>query len=258
MKPRVESAVRHILDGLSTWNEVEAVTLMLSGDDVYDPYFFLSLDVYTSISVRDGESRRQAYGPVTAFESSALTHKDRFMAGELPFRVEYKLVQRFSDLVSAAETGQSGLRDAGTYSLFRLLEAETLFARSNWLPELRGRLERLPTGFWVELRKTLQDSAEHTYADLKAAAVRNDPLYFTVSAGRFLSALCSLLFAINERFEPSPRQLETAVRELSTVPDSFPANLENFLDPNSLSMRQRAELGELMVTEVMSLYRPQL
>jgi hypothetical protein len=252
--PRVETAVTHIIAELKSWDEVEAVTLLTSGDDIYDPYYFLSLDVYTTAPVRQGVDRSSAYGAVSAFESSVLTHKDRFMVGELPFRVEYKLVDRFSDLIAAAETGKPGLRNAGTYAFFRLLSAESLFARTGWLADLQSRLSNLPDGFWIALRKNLQDSAEHTYADLRAAAVRNDPLYFIVSAGRFVSTLSSLLFAVNRQFEPSPRQLQDALADLPILPDSFPANLENFIDQNSLSMSQRAELAELMITAVISLY----
>ena len=254
MTPKVEAAVTHITDALKTWAEVEAVTLLHSGDDVYDPYFFLSLDVYTRTQVRESGERRDAYGVITAYESSVLTHKDRFMVGELPFRIEYKLVDRFSQLIAAAETGTPGLRNAGTYSFYRLLFGESLISKTDWLSDLQGRLHRLPDKFWVELRKTLQDSAEHTYSDLRAAAVRDDALYFSVSAGRFVSTLASLLFAVNRQFEPSPRQLQDAIADLQSVSDSLPANLENFVDHNSLSLSQRAELAELMITAVIGLY----
>jgi hypothetical protein len=115
-------------------------------------------------------------------------------------------------------------------------------------------MQRLPESFWNDLRSDQEANAEHTYADLSAAAVRGDELYFSISAGRFLTAVCSLLFAVNQKFEPSPRALYDEVMVLPTLPDSFPANLENFVAETPLSMGQRRELAELMVTSVMALY----
>ena len=91
------------------------------------------------------------------------------------------------------------------------------------------RISTLPDEFWQHLRLTQQARAEHTYADLSAAAAREDSLYFAVSAGAFVSAICALLFTINRQFEPSSRHLVAEVSMLKAVPDSFPANLDNFV-----------------------------
>jgi hypothetical protein len=254
LSPKVEAAVNRISTALGKWEEVESVTLLLSGDDLYDPYFSLSVDVYTTAQVRDATARKAAFGDVSVFESSLLTHKDRFLVGELPFRAEYKQTRRFDDLADSALAGHSGLRDGGTYTFHRVMEARELYSAGRWFEALRSRLGQLPDAFWIELRRNLEATAEHTYADLSASAMRNDELYFAISMGRFLTALCSLLFAVNKQFEPSPRVLYDAVMELPTLPDSLPANLENFVDQSQLSMTQRRELAELMITSVMSLY----
>ncbi|MFP4377483.1 MAG: hypothetical protein ACLFP4_10605 [Spirochaetales bacterium] len=254
LTPKVESAVERLCGALGSWDEVDAVALLLSGDDLYDPYFFLSLDVYTNDPVRGPEDRRRAFGEVTVFESSPLTHKDRFLVGEIPFRAEYKQTARFDQLVAEAHAGRSILREGGTYAFHRVVTARELYASGSWFADIRSKMSALPTAFWDDLRANQAANAEHTYADLSAAAVRGDELYFAISAGRFVTAICSLLFAVNKQLEPSPRALYDEVAELPTVPDSFPANLENFVGVSSLSMGQRRELAEIMVTSVMSLY----
>src|SRR6056297_2895944 len=93
---RSVAALQQVLEG---WSEVTAVGLHSPGDDVYDPYFSLNLDVYTASPVRDTEARMRAFGDVGAFESSSLTNKDRFLMGEVPVRVEYKRIERFEELV---------------------------------------------------------------------------------------------------------------------------------------------------------------
>ncbi len=254
LTPKVESAVERLCSALESWDEVEAVALLLSGDDVYDPYFSLSLDVYTKDPIRPPKERQRAFGDVTVFESSPLTHKDRFLVGEIPFRAEYKQTARFDQLVAEAHEGNSILREGGTYTFHRVVAARELYSADGWYKSMRSKMSKLPDAFWEDLTRNQEANAEHTYADLSAAAVRGDELYFSISAGRFLTAICSLLFAVNKKFEPSPRALYDEVTQLPTIPDSFPANLENFVAETPLRMGQKRELAELMVTSVMALY----
>jgi len=254
MRARARNSVATLKAVLEGWDEVVAVGLLAPGDDVYDPYFALSLDVYTDGPVRGPDARRTAFGDVAAFESSTLTSKDRFLMGELPVRVEYKRIDRFEALVSAAVDGECLLRDAGTYAFHRLSTAEPLVTRGDWLEALRGRLDDLPERFWTQLRGTQEATLEHLYADLSAAAVRGDTFFFVVSAGRFLAHLCLVLFTINRRFEPAPRSLHDEALTLPVLPDSFATNLENFLNEDPLlTMTQRRELAQSMVTGVLSL-----
>lgn len=248
---RSVAALQQVLEG---WSEIVAVGLHSPGEDVYDPYFSLNLDVYTSAPVRDTDARIRAYGDVGAFESSSLTNKDRFLMGETPVRVEYKRVERFDELVDAAACGNCVLRDGGTYSFYRVANAEPLVSRGGWLEALQARLVELPPGFWTGLRTSQEATAEHLYADLAAAAMRDDRFFFATSTGRFLSQICGLLFTINERFEPSPRTLYGDTLALPTIPEWLASNMENFVDiDRPLSMSQRQELAQIMITGVLSL-----
>lgn len=254
MKRKIQETADRVTAVLETWDEVVAVGLTTTGEDLYDPYFTMSFDVYVRGEARRVSEREGAFGDIGAFESSLLTGKDRFLMDGLPVRLEYKRVSRLDELVSSAARGECTLRDGGTYAFRRVVDADILLARNRWLESTRDALKDLPDRFWVRLHATQQATVEHLYADLSAAAMRDDDFYFVASAGAFLTQLCSLLFTVNRTFEPSPRTLHGAVLKLDTIPDSFPANLESFVRQNAgLSISQRQELAELMVTSVLSL-----
>ncbi len=254
MKRKTGETADRVIAVLDTWDEVVAVGLTTLGEDLYDPYFAMSFDVYVHRDVRDVSEREGAFGDIGAFESSLLTGKDRFLMDELPVRLEYKRTSRFDELVSSAARGECTLRDGSTYSFRRVVDAQVLLARGRWLESARDALRDLPDRFWTRLRAIQQATVEHLFADLSAAAMRHDDFYFVASSGGFLTQLCSLLFTVNREFEPSPRTLHREVLRLDAVPDSFPANLESFVRQDvGLSMTQRQELAELMVTSVFSL-----
>ena len=243
-----------IVEVLSEWPGVDSTAILQSGSDQYDPYYFLSLDVYCNGEIPDACAREAAMEGHSAFESSQVTRKDRFFIGETPVRMEYKETSRFDELVGAAQAGEPRFRDAGTYPFFRLADAEVLFSRSDWISTIRLALSDLPDRFWKSLRDTQAAHAEHTFADLSAAAYRNDHLFFVVSAGRYLRSLAGLLFTINRRFRPSYRLLTDELVTLDILPASFSARLETFIrDDGSITSEQRRELAELMIKSVLSL-----
>ncbi|MFP4114936.1 MAG: DUF4037 domain-containing protein [Spirochaetota bacterium] len=254
MRAAADQAIKTLTSVLGSWSEVTAIGLTSQGEDLYDPYYSLSLDVYTRGPVRDADARETEFGEVGAFETSLLTAKDRFLMGEIPVRIEYKLTDRFDELVAAALDGECELRDSGTYAFRRVQDAKILVSEGEWFETIRSSLTELPNEFWDELRRSQESTVEHLFADLSAAAMREDSFYFLTSAGRFLAQLCALLFTINRRFEPPPRTLRDEVLSLPALPDSFPANLENFVTSgHGLSMSQRRELAEIMITSVLSL-----
>jgi len=254
MTSRGTRLAQPIVEVLSRWPGVDSAAILQSGSDQYDPYYFLSLDVYCNGEIPDPATRQAEMKGHSAFESSQVTRKDRFFVGETPIRIEYKETARFDDLVHAAQAGQPRFRDAGTYPFYRLAVAEILHSSSDWISNIRKALSDLPDGFWENLRESQLARAEHTYADLSAATYRNDELFFIVSAGRYIRSLAGLLFAINRRFQPSYRLLTDELLNLTGLPESFPARLETFIrQDGSMTMQQRRELAELMITSVLSL-----
>ncbi len=254
MTSRGTKLAQPIVEVLSRWPGVDSAAILQSGSDQYDPYCFLSLDVYCNGEIPDPATRQATLEGHSAFESSQVTRKDRFFVGETPIRIEYKETARFDDLVHAAQAGEPRFRDAGTYPFYRLTGAEVLYNKSDWISNIREALSDLPDGFWKNLRESQLARAEHTYADLSAAAYRNDELFFVVSAGRYIRSLAGLLFTINRRFQPSYRLLTDELFNLTVLPESFPARLETFIrQDGAVTMQQRRELAELMITSVLPL-----
>ena len=251
---KAASVAQRIASILSAWDEVESVCVLSYGEDRYDPYFALSVDAYVSSPVRDPAQRQPSFSEAGAFESAVLGNKDRFLSGDIPVRIEYKVTDRFSALARAATEGTCLLRAAGTFAFHRLATCELLFSRSGWFERIIESLESIPDSFWSEVIRVQLASLEHVYGDLQAARAREDAFYFTVTAGRFATKVTSLVFAMNRTFEPSSRLMIDRVLTLPEVPDSFEGNIEHFARVDSvMSMDQRTEIAELMIKELAGL-----
>jgi hypothetical protein len=240
MKYKVKSLVERYTAIISRWEGVECITLNEAAlPDVLDPYFALILDVFCSGDIPPSAERLASYGEAAVFETSG--SKDRFLAGEIPVRFEFKNTHKTDELAGrAAAKDVSGLRkDAGTYDFYRLTEGEILFSRHDWIQNLRKRLKTLGSGFWKGTREASQAKMEHFLSDLGAAFLQNDDFFYLVSAAGFVKSACLTLFCINRKFEPSNRQYYRQVLELPTLPASFPAQLETFLRNDAESNAER-------------------
>ncbi|HOV37411.1 MAG TPA: DUF4037 domain-containing protein [Spirochaetales bacterium] len=255
MRQTVEKWSTQITEIVSGWPSVEAVTLGDPlGEDVYDPHFFLSLDVYYTGNIPSPEERCASFTFGGGFEFSPSGKKDRFLIEEVPIRIEYIEKEKFAARVDGKEGLFVLLRENGSYPFYRILHSRILFSRSSWFEETREKLENLPDSFWTSLRTFFLSRLEHHFSDLEAASIRQDPLLFLVASGSFVRVLCSTVFIINRTFEPSLRVLQKAIRELPVLPESFHVRLENFLrcEP-SLSLSRKSEIAGLLVKSLIHL-----
>jgi len=255
MKPRVESAINRIVAVLESWDSVDTIALVETGsDDIYDPYFFVSLDVYYAGDIPASETRRQELPDVVAFETLRLTHKDRFLLDDIPVRLEYKDIERFNRIIQGARGPEGAFRDSGTYMFYRLKHGRILYQKSEWLSEVRKDLESFSDAFWEMLREAFQARMEHYLGDLNAAVVRGDNLFYLISSAGFVRSVSSVLFAINHRFEPSGRLLYDQTIQLPVLPESFQGRFESLLRPSdALSSSRRAEIAELLAKSIVAL-----
>ena len=255
MKPRVESAVNQIVGILKRWHGVDTISLVDTGfEDIYDPYFFVSLDVYCSGDIPDPESREEEFADVVAFETLKLTRKDRFLLDDIPFRLEYKDIDRFNRIIQGARGAGGSFRDSGTYMFYRLKEGRVLYQKSEWLTEVRRDLDAFSEDFWTMLREAFQARMEHYLGDLAAAVMREDDLFYLLSSAGFVRSACSVLFAINHRFEPSGRLLYEETRELPVLPESFRGRFDSLIrSSQALSSSRRAEVAELLAKSIVAL-----
>ena len=255
MKRKVEMIAERITDVVKSWPSVDAVALGEPiGEDMYDPYFFMSLDVYHTGTVPAVEKRMEYFSFGGAFESAQANKKDRFIVEDVAVRIEYKELERVEELVEGREGLLASLRDNGTYGFYRLLNSEIMYHRTDWIIRMRGILQNMPPSFWNLLRYSFQARMEHYLSDLGAAALRRDPLFFLVSASGFIRSACSVLFAINRQYEPSVRLLSERVKKLSVLPEPFLGRYDSFLrsDPDLLPDRKR-EIAELMAKSIINL-----
>jgi hypothetical protein len=228
--------------------------VQLIAEEFYDPYYFLSLDVYISGLLPETEERGKSLSFGMAFESSQPKGKDRFIVDDMPVRIEYKTVERISDLVDGKEGFLSTMRGAGTYVFYRLVYCDVLYDRSGWIARIREKLKGMPQPFWGVLRTFFQSRMEHCLSDLGAAAIRSDELFFVISLGNFLQSVCSVLFAVNCRFEPSFRLFSEQVRALPVLPEAFTGRFDTLLRVDSdFSPARKYEIAEQLAKSVLSL-----
>jgi hypothetical protein len=252
MKRKVEQAVNAISDSLKSWSSVNTITVLQGAEDLYDPYFFLSFDVYFEGSIPGVEERQAAFDYAGAFESSTFGSKDRFLVENIPVRIEYKDKERFQRIVEVSKNRNESYRDTGTYMFYRMQESELLFERSAWLPGMREELRSLGDDFWSELRGVFQTRMEHQLSDLSAGVFRNDPLFYLSSSAAFIRSVCSVLFAVNRAFEPGGRLLAERTLALTQLPEQFAGRFEAYLKAENHPERRR-ELAELMAKSIIRL-----
>jgi len=259
MKFKTKLLVDRFAAIISAWPGVECVSLNEAAlPNTLDPYFALIMDVYYRDSIPNAEERHSLYGrDLAAFETSAKESKDRFLIGDIPIRMEYKSIGMIEDLVSIADTRLESLwfiKDAGTYSFYRLSQGVIIFDRSNWIMEIRRRLSGLGDDFWQSMRNAHESKMEHFLSDLGAALMQEDDFFYLISEAGFIKSACITLFCINRRFEPSHRAYYKQVLELKVLPDSFPSYFESFLrqDPE-MTMERKRSLAQLMAKGILSL-----
>jgi hypothetical protein len=267
MKFKTKQLADRLVSVISQWPGVECVSLNEAAlPDTLDPYFALILDIYFDGPLPGPEERSGFYGEdVSVFETSSRgaasqdnntggESKDRFLAGDLPVRLEFKSVALVNDLVSIAENGHKSFRfikDSGTYGFYRLASSEILFSRSNWIEGIRRRLDNLDDVFWQLMRNAHESKMEHFLGDLGAAVQQGDDFFYLISAAGFIKNACLTLFCINRRFEPSHKIYYKQVIDLPIIPETFPAELETFLksDP-AITMERKLSLAQLIVREM--------
>jgi len=258
MKYKTKVLVERFTEVLSAWKGVECITLNEAAEpDPLDPYFALILDVFCSGSIPKPEERCTLYGEdVAAFESAGISEKDRFLIGDIPVRLEFKKTKKIDELIEIACADYESLwliKDSGTYGFYRLANCEIVFSRSNWIHDVRKKLENIGDPFWAEMRNTVQLKMEHFLSDLGAACFQNDKFHYLIASAGFIKNACLTLFCINKRFEPSHRAYYNQVRELPILPESFAAEFQTFLNDNAADLDSRFYLAKLIAQKIVLL-----
>jgi len=259
MKYKTKVLVDRFASILSQWQGVECVSLNEAAlPDILDPYFALILDVYYRDSIPDPDERQRLFGEdIEAFETTGRGNKDRFLIGDIPIRLEYKLIRRVEELTTIADTRLESLwliRDKGTYGFYRLTQGEIVFFRSDWIKDIRRRLAALGDEFWSGMRNAYESKMEHYLSDIGAAVMQEDDFFYLISSVGFIKFACLTLFCINRCFEPSHRAYHKKVLELKELPESFRAYFESLLriDPE-ITRERKFSLAQLIARGIIAL-----
>jgi hypothetical protein len=247
---KIDRVIEELNGKLSKWQAIETIMLMENENDVNDPYFFLSFDVYHSGELPRPAERQEALGEILAFETNSQGSKDRFLVGDVAVRLEYKPCRNYEPLLAQPEASSS---ESGTYALHRLKSGRVLFRHSDWIDRLRTAIETLPENFWVKRREACQLQMEHFLADMEAARIHQDRLFYTLSLAGFISRLCGTLFALNRRFEPNQRLVNRELLGLPVLPESFNGSLDILLRFGELPLGRHCEIAGLITRQVIAL-----
>jgi hypothetical protein len=266
MKQKTKLLADRLVKIISQWPGVECISLNeASQTDTLDPYFAVILDVFYSGRLPAPEERESAFasswqtggGNISAFETGSQRKKDRFIADDLPVRIEFKSTAQVEDLVSYADTMQDSLwviKDSGTYGFYRLARGDIVFSRSSWIEKIRRRLSEADAGFWNRLREINQSKMEHFLNDLGAALYQEDDFFYLMSSAGFIKYACLTLFCVNRRFEPSHRAYYAQAQALPVQPEGFAAQLETFLSASSgFTAERRYSLAKLIARGIVLL-----
>ena len=256
MKRKVERISASITEILKAIPGVDCILLHESTEkDVENSYFFLSLDVYYSGSFPDIDERRKLFEDAGAFESSHFSIKDRFFLEDIPVRIEYKQKDRIDIIMDDKEGNLWAFHDNGTYMFYRLQTGKIMYKNSDWIDTIRNKLITLPELFWRTLRDSSLLSMEHYLVDLSSAAVNSDDLFYKISLSGYLKNLCSFMFVINRKFEPSRRRLSDQIMELDIIPENFAGRFDSLIrEDTEFPPSRKREVAKLLTKSLIHLY----
>lgn len=227
MRHKVETITRTLTEQLSAWPAVNAITLAeAANEELLSPYFFLSIDVFYRGLIPPLETRMASFSNPTAFESVNSGYKDRFLFQELPVRLEYKNMDRIEGFLNLQAEPGYALRETGTYMFYRIQNNKVLYQKSPWLADIQKRITSLPDTYWHPLALSCRAAMEHQVSDLAAAVLAEDDFFFLRSLSAFVNSICSLMFLINRRFEPSGRRMISQLFSLPELPENFKGRFE--------------------------------
>ncbi len=256
MKRKVERISNDITEILKAIPGVDCILLHESAErDVVNPYFFLSFDVYYSGSFPQVNERRKLFEAAGAFESSHVHMKDRFFLEDLPVRIEYKQKERVDTIINDNEGNLWAFHDNGTYMFYRLQTGKIMHQSSEWIDTVRENITHLSESFWGALRDSSLKSLEHYLVDLSSAAINNDNLFYIVSLSGYIKDLCSFMFAVNRKFEPSRRRLSDQIMKLEILPENFFGRFDSLIREDAeFPPSRKREVAKLLTKSLIHLY----
>ncbi len=248
MKRKAKTISNEITEIISGWKGIAAIVMGINAEiETYDPYFSIDLDIYFRGYLIPSNDRREQLKNPGGFETSPIYPIDRFLKDELPVSIHYKDVSRINLLLKRVQEQSWVFRRESTNVLYRIEKGQVLYSQGTWFDELRSSFKEIPDGFWKGIIKAARFSLDQHLNGIGAAVYRNDNLYYQISASGFCTSLCSYVFAMNKRFEPSARLLHEHIKKLEQLPPEFLGRFESFIRPDAeLKPSMKYEIAKLL------------
>ena len=252
MKQKVQRISTDLAERLSKWEQVDAITIMESAEeDLFSPYFFISLDVYYKGEIPLNEERHSVFSDAGAFETSSYGTKDRFFIEDIPVRIEFKNLDRINTILELNSGDIKAFRASSTYLFYRILNGKVLIQKNLWLDHIREKLHKLPDDFWDMMASASLATMEHYLIDMQASVMESDDYFFLISSSGFMKSFISLLFIINHEFEPPRRNIMEKLLQLPTLPEHFTGRFENLLSSDDeMTMERKSDIAELLAKSI--------
>jgi predicted nucleotidyltransferase len=228
-----------VVDALAKIPEVQSILCYGSyAMGTFDQQSDIDLYVVCNPAVVSAEVRRSAFEKIAAIQNLEIGVKqagwdaewhpedDRFRVGETVFDITYNTVDWVRGVVHAVkEHGITTSPEFGfrAYTMLGLLEYSiVLYDPTSMLETIKASLKPYP----AKLRQALL--AEHIpratgsledLQDYVNRSIGNTAFHFHVE--RLLDSLLTILFAINERYDPATKRTEEFLATLDRLPDRF-------------------------------------
>lgn len=244
----VKTIIDTLQNVIASWTDVNCI---LAGkalkEDILDPYFVITLDVYYKDTIPDSEKRNVLFDYPGAFETSPKQDKDRFFIDELPVHIIYK---KQSIVEEYLNNYKKLFQEGTTYSIFRIFNADIIYNRDRWIFNIQEQFSKLTEVFWGQLFKYNIYKIEHFLTDLGAAVLKQDDFFFLVSLSGFMTSCAAALFARNHEWFPYYRKLNDYLCKLPIVPENFSRYWNDILNSTKLTQEKRYQLAQLLAKEI--------
>jgi hypothetical protein len=241
MIQKINALVETILQGIAQSPEVECVQRIPyhGGGMPSSPLFCLKLDVFYRGEIPPYPDRLATLPPLQFIETSLSKEKDRFFLQKVPIHLDHKVVAKVDQELDGLGQASAPLRNETTYGLFRLYHGIPVHSKSDWIRDVKTRLENLPEGFWTFQRRNLAGRLEHQLSDMAAAIFNRDGLFFQLALARYLETLTELLFAVNRQFLCPQEELKFQLDGLEILPGGFTGYFDSLLRDDAGFDRER-------------------
>jgi predicted nucleotidyltransferase len=246
-----------IVRALSTISQIKGVLCFGSyAMRTFDKYSDIDLYVFCSPNIVPSSVRKETLEKVENIYNLDVNHTefiwdnewnpegDRLFINKIQFDITYNTVEWIKTVVrKVKETGATSIPELKfrPYTMLGLLDNSlTVYDPESIIQALKSKLYPYPSKLKEALLIQTLPIARDALADLENYVQRNiGNTAFHYNYQRFIDSLGTVLFAINERYDPATKRVEEVYSELKILPPDFLKRYKMILEkPLTLDGRQ--------------------